>query len=649
MLGVILLAVFSPGVLAQSTTTDIGVQIVTTPPALSANSLTDDSLEVTWNWDAISAGFIPPAVTEVRTELSTNGLTYFDQRVSPPGAFSEIYTGLAAGTYTIRVTILDGNDFDYVVGPVNLTSSSSSGGGRGGGTPGSGGPGPIAETDVTLEGLAYPGPTTVVVFTYDGAFQTTLTPNNEGYFFYQTDTLPDGEGIFAFSAEDQDGVLSETVSLPVTLGSFPETFDTIFLPPTITLSSTVLSSGESVEIAGYGYKEGSISVVIDGVTSFAFLVSADEEGRWETSFDTALIDAGTYQVSAVASSADGSVLSPSSTELTFELVDGPGAAPTCGNGFVDQGEQCDDGNLDDGDGCDATCEVETAVCGDGFVTAPEECDDGNLDDGDGCDATCGSEVALPESEILQPDPDVFEDSTVDLTFTASSENGPISTVEIYYSLNNGPLTLYPTGFSGNTATLTGLEDGVYAVYSVARDSEGYLEPAPSVFDATFTVDVFPDFDVIAWPEKRLPPTGNMSMPATLTLYEPGSTTARYEWDIQTDDQGAATIQLDDPILPGVYTAMFKGLSHLSKRLDGVSFVVPENVELDFTEGGSWYVKAGDVHFSKDDFVNALDISALIGYLYGASLEGDFNNDTVVNGLDLSILVGNLYERGDGIQ
>ena len=59
----------------------------------------------------------------------------------------------------------------------------------------------------------------------------------------------------------------------------------------------------------------------------------------------------------------------------------------CGNGFVEDDEECDDGNLDDGDDCLSTCRRNT--CGDGNVDlVAEECDDGNVDDGDACLSTC---------------------------------------------------------------------------------------------------------------------------------------------------------------------------------------------------------------------------------------------------------------------
>lgn len=67
----------------------------------------------------------------------------------------------------------------------------------------------------------------------------------------------------------------------------------------------------------------------------------------------------------------------------------PGA---CGNGVVDPGEECDDGNNVDGDSCSSLCKKPLpppgAVCGNGVKEAGEECDDGNHVDGDGCSSTC---------------------------------------------------------------------------------------------------------------------------------------------------------------------------------------------------------------------------------------------------------------------
>jgi len=75
----------------------------------------------------------------------------------------------------------------------------------------------------------------------------------------------------------------------------------------------------------------------------------------------------------------------------YDVVDGC----LCGNGVLDNGEECDDGagNVVEG-ACTATC--TSNVCGDGMVGLGdgEACDDGNLDNGDGCSAICVAENLL---------------------------------------------------------------------------------------------------------------------------------------------------------------------------------------------------------------------------------------------------------------
>ena len=48
----------------------------------------------------------------------------------------------------------------------------------------------------------------------------------------------------------------------------------------------------------------------------------------------------------------------------------------CGNGVLEDGEQCDDGNRLSEDGCESDCTI-TPFCGDHIVSDGEECDDGN--------------------------------------------------------------------------------------------------------------------------------------------------------------------------------------------------------------------------------------------------------------------------------
>lgn len=71
----------------------------------------------------------------------------------------------------------------------------------------------------------------------------------------------------------------------------------------------------------------------------------------------------------------------------------------CGNGRREPEEECDDGNKISGDGCSPSCKVEfvptiARYCGNGVVEPGEECDDGNAVNGDGCSATCTEEAVL---------------------------------------------------------------------------------------------------------------------------------------------------------------------------------------------------------------------------------------------------------------
>jgi len=58
----------------------------------------------------------------------------------------------------------------------------------------------------------------------------------------------------------------------------------------------------------------------------------------------------------------------------------------CGNGIVEEGEECDDGNLLDGDGCSPVCTVEDGWACEGSPSVCENlCGNGTIDSGEQCD------------------------------------------------------------------------------------------------------------------------------------------------------------------------------------------------------------------------------------------------------------------------
>ncbi len=77
----------------------------------------------------------------------------------------------------------------------------------------------------------------------------------------------------------------------------------------------------------------------------------------------------------------------------FEFSECDGIPSTCGNGVVDDGEECDDGAANSA-APNASCRPDCHLrrCGDGIVDGlyGELCDDGNTENGDGCSADCRS-------------------------------------------------------------------------------------------------------------------------------------------------------------------------------------------------------------------------------------------------------------------
>jgi cysteine-rich repeat protein len=123
-----------------------------------------------------------------------------------------------------------------------------------------------------------------------------------------------------------------------------------------------------------------ISGCRDGDGVCAALTDIDTTGTSESSGDTPT----STTITTTTTGSTGDTTTGSTTEP-------PG--PSCGDGVVDAGEQCDDGNDDDADACSNACTA--AVCGDAILqTSVEECDDGDGDNTDSCVegckfATCG--------------------------------------------------------------------------------------------------------------------------------------------------------------------------------------------------------------------------------------------------------------------
>lgn len=158
--------------------------------------------------------------------------------------------------------------------------------------------------------------------------------------------------------------------------------------------------------------------------------ASTSEGSGDMGTSSGSVDPSSGNVDSSSGNVDTSSGGVDTSSTTAEGSSGP-AAPVCGNGIPEDGEECDDGNPSETDECLSTCVsascgdglvhagveqcddgnvVETddcpsmclsASCGDGFVQAGvEQCDDGNLSNGDGCGAACLAECGNPGGGAL---------------------------------------------------------------------------------------------------------------------------------------------------------------------------------------------------------------------------------------------------------
>ncbi|OGF34050.1 hypothetical protein A2482_03425 [Candidatus Falkowbacteria bacterium RIFOXYC2_FULL_48_21] len=91
--------------------------------------------------------------------------------------------------------------------------------------------------------------------------------------------------------------------------------------------------------------------------------------------------------------------------------------------------------------------------------------------------------------------------------------------------------------------------------------------------------------------------------------------------------------------------VYKTKKHLAKRISNVA--LNGVVNLDFTQGDTYCLKAGDINADYgDNKINSLDMSILVNDWNEGDVRADLNSDVKVNSLDSSILLANFNLSGD---
>jgi cysteine-rich repeat protein len=238
--------------------------------------------------------------------------------------------------------------------------------------------GPVAGgTSVTVTGTGFTGATAVsfgatpaaTPFTVDGDTSITAVspPANAGTVDI---TVTTAGGTSATSPSDQ----FTFVAIPTVSGISP--------------AGGPVSGGTLVTITGTSFID--VASISFGDTPAGFTVNGPSS---ITAVSPAVEAPDTVDVTVVT--VGGTSLTTAADQFTYGTSTG---TPTCGDGMVDPGEQCDDGaaNGQPGDCCTVTCTFQPA----GTVCA----DDGNLCTADRCDGagTC-THPAAPAATCTPPD------------------------------------------------------------------------------------------------------------------------------------------------------------------------------------------------------------------------------------------------------
>ncbi len=111
----------------------------------------------------------------------------------------------------------------------------------------------------------------------------------------------------------------------------------------------------------------------------------------------------------------------------------------------------DDGDVADDDDTDDDTPEETAVCGDGTVDEGEECDDGNTADDDGCSSTCQDEEQETQTPAAVCGNDTLDDGELcEGEFCKDDCSGCVN--DDIYTLQSGSCSVNLSGLKSATCT-----------------------------------------------------------------------------------------------------------------------------------------------------------------------------------------------------
>lgn len=189
--------------------------------------------------------------------------------------------------------------------------------------PGGGGYPPIvippvgAFGDVVFQGRAYPA--SIVTITRNGGISSRFVALADGTFSHELKAVPTGISAFGLYAQDSDGRISPTVNISISIAENTRTtIAGIFIPPTISVPAEVARNG-FVPVRGQSFPQSDVVLFFHLPGNPSAQTKANEQGKWQTTYDLEGIADGEYSVRAKAIAPDGSQSEFSETKI-FRIV-----------------------------------------------------------------------------------------------------------------------------------------------------------------------------------------------------------------------------------------------------------------------------------------------------------------------------------------
>ncbi len=193
----------------------------------------------------------------------------------------------------------DGNNNNDDFCSANCAEETADAGGGstgGGGSSGSGGrDSALGDTQVTLQGKAYPNVTVTILM--DSKSVGTVRTNSKGEFLFNLAADP-GTASFSFWANDQTGTRSSTftTTFDVTQGAVTNVSG-ILIPPTIRTATSQVNPGAIIILEGQTIPNVNVEISVDNGARMLNTLS-DATGKWTTSLNTTGLSVNTHTAKA---------------------------------------------------------------------------------------------------------------------------------------------------------------------------------------------------------------------------------------------------------------------------------------------------------------------------------------------------------------